>query len=67
MKIYEIYHVTEKKHETTDKTTGEIKTVSSWTRIGTGFQKENKESIALKLDFTPNAENKGLITLIPKK
>tara|TARA_Y100000385_G_C12907413_1_gene556911 strand:+ start:623 stop:826 length:204 start_codon:yes stop_codon:yes gene_type:complete len=67
MKIYEIYHVTEKKHEKTDKETGEIKSVSSWTRIGTGFKKDNKESITLKIDFYPNAENKGLITLIPKK
>ena len=45
MKIYEIYHVTEKKHEKTDKETGEIKSVSSWTRIGTGFKKDNKAGI----------------------
>jgi hypothetical protein len=67
MKIYEVFHVTERKHNSTNKETGEIKEVSRWTRIGTGFQKENKESITLKLDFTPNAENKGLITLMPKK
>ena len=67
MRIFKLVHVSKETFQVTDKQTGEIKETSKFTEIGTGFQKEGKESISLKIDFLPTDLKDGFIHLIPKK
>lgn len=64
MKIFKLVHVS--KETFTDKESGEMKESSKFTDIGTGFQKNGKESISLKIDFIPTDLKNGFIHLIPK-
>lgn len=65
MKIYNLFHVSEETFTKVDSETGAMTEHATWTKIGTGFQREGKNNIGLQIDFTPI--KKGYLQLIPKK